>query len=479
MPALGQFLANLLAADAFLTRSARIDSHEPHASFLGFALQHVQEAAPGDIADCPRQPAVPDHPLDVQAFDSDQAIGQDQLQGDLVVMLAAKVADASVNFLETTDSLPAIASALLLTADGPADPAQVGQRVLEIPRVRDVFAVASGKEGFQPDVDADGWLALVRDRRVRQFAGEYSVPLAGFTLERHRLNLALDRTVQFHADQSDMLHAKTVAVEESDAVAVSREGETVEPVAPLESRIAGLLAVVDAAEEVFKRPLQAPHRGLCGGEVEASEEGAGEPLRLEPRGLFGVLHRPLFRLISRLPLFKALVVQASVRFEHDAQFAFLVGVRPKPVLECAPHLLPLLAGDVLPDGCLTDVANGTSVVASGPQTRQAGAERLELRPHLPGCVSFETVDDLRDAQGRVGLDEQVNVVGPNLNRVNSNVELRRLLDQQVPQPGGDFINKDWPAVLWAPHEVVLQTAHRVCIFPVSPFHTGIIQAADN
>ena len=80
MPALGEVLANLLAADAFLTCSARIDSHEPHASFLGFALQHVQEAAPGDIADCPRQPAVPEHPLDVQAFDSDQAIGRDQLQ---------------------------------------------------------------------------------------------------------------------------------------------------------------------------------------------------------------------------------------------------------------------------------------------------------------------------------------------------------------------------------------------------------------
>ena len=88
MPTIPERLADFLPANTLLRSPARINRHEPHASFLSFALQYAQEAAPGDITDCPGKPAVSEHPLDVQALDSDQATGKDQSQSRLVVMLA-------------------------------------------------------------------------------------------------------------------------------------------------------------------------------------------------------------------------------------------------------------------------------------------------------------------------------------------------------------------------------------------------------
>jgi hypothetical protein len=65
-----------------------------------------------------------------------------------------------------------------------------------------------------------------------------------------------------------------------------------------------------------------------------------------------------------------------VRFEHDVEFALLVGVRKEAKFECSSHvLLPLLAFDVVPDARFGDGTAGTGVVTAAPKGRQARAQR--------------------------------------------------------------------------------------------------------
>jgi hypothetical protein len=474
VPANREVFTNLAAATAALLACATgIDFHNYNTSFFSFVFQYVHEAAPSGIRDCPGQPVVPEHPLDVQAFDSDQTIGKDQTTGDLKVMLAANVLDASMNPLQTMDGLPSVLPAFLFATDGTTVAAKNGKLVLEITRVRLGLAVTGCQEVRQTHVDADGRLATVRDRNVWQLAREDDIPLARFTLERDGLDRVFHRSMQLDADRTDVLNAKTVS-DEPDAITVSWESETVEAVPALEARVAWLLADLDATEEVLKRPLQPSHRGLSGRKIQASEVGIDEPFRLEPRGLFGVLHRSLFGFVSRLPLFETLVVEPPMRFEHDTKVALLVGVGPQSVLESSPHLLALLVFDVLPDGCLADVSDCPRVVRPRPQARQASSECLELFPQLLGRVALQAVDDLGNGTGWIGFHEQVNVVRHNLQGVNIDVQFHGFFDQQVPDTFGNFIDKNRTAILRTPNQVILQREDGTGIFPVSRFHTGII-----
>lgn len=336
MPTLRKRFGYFLPAYTLLACALGINCHELHASFLGFALQHAQEAAPGDIADCPSQSAVPEHPTDIQAFDSNQAISKDQFQSYLVMMLAPKVADASVDFLDTTNSLPPVASTLFLSTDSTTRAAQSGQSILEITRIWFLLALTRSEKRFQPHVDTNGGLAVVHDWHVWQFAGEDGVPLARFALNRHGFDFSLNGPMQLDASHANVLNAETFA-DKPNAVAVSGESEAIESVPPLKARITQLLAVLDPAKEVFKRPLQPTHCRLRGREVESSEERIREPFVLEPCRLFCVLNRSFFGFIGVIPLFQASVVETPMRFEHDAQFAFLISVCPQAIAESASH----------------------------------------------------------------------------------------------------------------------------------------------
>jgi len=62
-------LPNFAAATATgLTRPTRIDLHHQNTGTFGLVSQRCQKASPGDIGNRSAQPAVPDHPLDVQAL---------------------------------------------------------------------------------------------------------------------------------------------------------------------------------------------------------------------------------------------------------------------------------------------------------------------------------------------------------------------------------------------------------------------------
>src|SRR5262245_9957049 len=190
MPANREIFTNFPAATAaLLAGPSGINLHVADTSLLSFVPQHAQEAGPAGVTDCPAQPAVRQHPFDVERFGSDEAVGKDQPTGDLVVVLTPQVLDSGVDLLQTADSLAAVAPTLLLAADGAAGNTQGGECPFEVAWVRFALPVAGGQEGLKAHVDADRGQGGRLDLHVRQLAGEGHVPLAGLPLEGGCLDL--------------------------------------------------------------------------------------------------------------------------------------------------------------------------------------------------------------------------------------------------------------------------------------------------
>jgi hypothetical protein len=95
---------------------------------------------------------------------------------------------------------------------------------------------------------------------------------------------------------------------------------------------------------------------------------------------------------------------------------------------------------------------------------------LKLLAQQAGREALQAVDDLGAPAGRVGRDEQLNVVGHDLQGVNRHRQFRRLAGEQAAQTEGDFIDQHRPAILGAPNDVVLQREERTGIFGITSVH---------
>jgi hypothetical protein len=127
------FRNNLAAFRTLLRCPSRVHFHECDPGAFSLGSQRQQEIAPGNIADRAGQPIVPEHVLDAQALDRDEPVATDQLQGDLVVMLATKVLHASVSLRDRLASLAAVLAPLLLPGEAALLPAKFGQRTRHEP----------------------------------------------------------------------------------------------------------------------------------------------------------------------------------------------------------------------------------------------------------------------------------------------------------------------------------------------------------
>src|SRR6476619_3689675 len=63
---------------------------------IAFFAHDPHELRPACVADCPRQPLVPDHSCDVQVLDMDHLILANQPKCRLVVMIAASPANLAM-----------------------------------------------------------------------------------------------------------------------------------------------------------------------------------------------------------------------------------------------------------------------------------------------------------------------------------------------------------------------------------------------
>ena len=269
MPAVFESLGNFVpAAATFLACSLGIDFYILGADFDSFAPEYSQEPAPASILDRPTQPAVLEHPPDVQAFHRDESEATNEFQSDLMVMLAPLVSNAGMKSLDSLDRFPSVLSSLLLSGDVSLSTTKFWKFFFQVPRVGFVFAFRSRQEGLESDIDSNGRFSVGFDLGGRKLAGEDRVPVARFPFQGDGLRLSFDLSVKFDLNRSNILDTELVT-DKLDPVPVGRKLNRVEVVASFEARIARFFLgpFFDSAEELLEGLFETPHRRLGAGMI--------------------------------------------------------------------------------------------------------------------------------------------------------------------------------------------------------------------
>jgi hypothetical protein len=143
--------------------------------------------------------------------------------------------------------------------------------------------------------------------------------------------------VDFGLDLTNILNSELPVRLKANSISVSGKFDGVKPVLSLESRISRFLPLPYPAKESRKSPVKPTHCSLSAGEVDFLEPLISAPLVGKPGGLVVVRERDFVLFIGEFAAFKTGVIEFAVSFEHDAQFAYLIGVRIKTKFVCAPH----------------------------------------------------------------------------------------------------------------------------------------------
>jgi len=463
---------------AHLACASRINFHHCDTGAFSLVSQDRQETAPGSIRDCSTEPAVPEHPCDVQVFHCDQSMATDQIQCGFMMVISTFVCDFSIKGANDFDRLAPIRPAFLLTADSSLSPTQGREFFLEIARIFNDITIRGGEEVLDPDINTHGREFVGFNGYIAEITGEDDIPSVVLALERCGLNSALYGTMDFAANFANVLNAKSV-IPESDAVAISGELNTVEPVPVLKAWITRFPSRFDTAVESLKCPAELPHGGLCRGEVEALVVGIGFSLVLEPGRLLVIVYADTVIFIGGFTLFKTGVVEPSVSLEHDAEFALLINIGEETELESFAHdLLALLAFYVFAYRRVGHAAYRGNEVTPAPKCRQTGTQTCKLVSKDMRGISLEPLGYFRRAPARVSLYEQVNMLGHNLQSVNRHLNLDSLFSKEGFQPAGDLSFKHRTSILRTPHEVVLEAENSSGVFSVSSIHINNIYPTD-
>lgn len=466
MPTYREVFVYLLAATAALLACASgIDFHNRSTGFFGFVLQDANETGPTGVTDRAGQPAVLDHPSDVQAFHSDQAVATDQTTSDLMMMLAPQIANADIHGSKASNGLTTVEAKPFLPTDGAALSPKFRQLSFQKPGIRLAFPVTGSQKRFQPQVDSNRRIVALRNGDFTQVTRQNQEPLVAFPFDRSGFDCAFDGAMQLDSDRAHMLDAKPVAVQ-ADAVAVGRKLDALKSVARLEARIARLLFRFEPTKERPERLVQSAHRGLGGGKVQSGKVRIADSLMLKPTRTIAVCYRDAILLISELPHVQVGIIQTAVGFEHDAQFPLLVGVDEQTVLKGRSHLFSLLGCDVLFYCFVGNVADCSRIITSGPQRRESCRQVVKLPPQNSRCIAFEAVDDLGDTTSRIRLDKQVNVVGHDFQGVNRHVQLGGFFHQEFSQSFGYIVGQNRPPIFRTPDNVIFQGKNRTGVIYV-------------
>jgi hypothetical protein len=81
--------------------------------------------------------------------------------------------------------------------------------------------------------------------------------------------------------------------------------------------------------------------------------------------------------------------------------------------------------------------------------------------------ALEAIDQLSDAPSRIRLDEQVDVVGHDLQCVDCSSEVDSYCLEDLAEPSFDATDENFTAILRAPHEVVLEREEGASVLAVA------------
>ena len=323
---------------ADLASSLRVDLNDLNTSFFRFVFQGCEKVGPANIGDRSGQPAVPKHVFDAQALHCDQAESTSQIQGSLVVKITSFIADLGVKHAQTINRLLAIHASKFLAGYRSLYATKLGQFRFQECGILDNLTVGSGKEGTQPQVNADLWVGRWGNCNFAQVAGKHQVPFFGLVLNRKRLDYSLRFPVQLNLDQADMLKPQPVSIQ-SDTITMIGVLNRIKPAPCFESWVSGIFARLNAPKEVLKGSIKTPHRGLGTVGVQPGKPFIYGALRRKPSRLLKIVYRTPFFFPRLIALSKARVVEPSMRFQHRFQLSNLIPVWVEAVFEGAAHLL--------------------------------------------------------------------------------------------------------------------------------------------
>lgn len=332
---------DLPAARTFLAGVLCVYQMNQTASTFSLACQDLDELAPASIRDTPRHPVVLEHPHDVQAFRSDDAVSVDQRTRNFVVHVAPRLTHLPMQRSDSLlDLLPAIAAAVAAIQSALAAP-QFWQGPLQGSAVAKFFSVTGCDKRLQPDVDANA-TGMRHRLHVRCFNKEKGKPLSAIADNVESLDFCRrgDFAMQSHADSPNVLETKLVATyrEPIAAPVDSRVSELIKPVRRLKSRMPRRLSLLNAAEESRMSFVELAECLPCRTGVNRGKEWVAAADSSEPSRLFVARPSNSFRFPAEHRSIERAVVKTAMRLQRPLQFTALAGVGKQTVFERPVHM---------------------------------------------------------------------------------------------------------------------------------------------
>jgi hypothetical protein len=436
-------------------------------SLFRFVAQDTEELTPSSIANALSQAVIFDHASDIQILVGDEVILLSQLSGYLMFKIKPLSLHLKVSFSYQDSSLPSPMRAF----DPTRKPSlSLSQQLLTMSKILGIVyhrVIREHGEGLQADINPYGVDAGLLFWLVCQFTTEDGIPLTTETFEADCLNYPFDRAMQPDTDSPHILDVELIS--EPNAIAISREGDRVEAVSGLKTRITWLFSCLNSMKEGFERLIQSSQHILSSRVVESSTPGILLADLFELVSLVIVVSRDTL-LPGITSLLESSVIEETSDIQETSQCSILSPVGIQPIDESLPHLLPLLSLDIFPDRILADMPHCSSVVAPRPETGEFSPKFGKLRTQDMRRVTLKLVDDMLNCLGRLTSDKYVNVVGVNLHYLNLNTHLLRLKVKQLAQTLSDLWSKHLFPILRTPDQVILDVVNTTSVSLISVAH---------
>jgi hypothetical protein len=321
---------------------------------------------------------------------------------------------------------------------------------------------------FQANIDTD-FRSEFRQGFGLAFNAEAYVPAASAAAERHGLDLAAELSMPLDLEFSDSLNVELAVITDLAAITIGRErvGESKRS-RDLKRGKPGLsphLILRKNALNALSRRRRTSWQAL----KLARQPAPGSTHVFQVGSLIVVVERHAAALVGKAPLLKRGVVEMPSLIELVVQRLRLVTRGVEPELVGFAHLLGprLLVGNVAFHGGFGYMPDTADVVRTAPKCWHAAAKMTEFPAQSAGREPLELVGDMRWGQRRIGLNEEVNVVGHDFKRPNLGVQLARLFTQERGEPVGNCAGQDWQAVFGTPHQVIPERKDRPLGLPVA------------
>jgi len=470
-----RFTNYLATAGAFLACVLWVNQCHSAASFFRFAAQDSDKATPACITDTACQPAVLDHPFDVQVFRSDVAVPIDQITSDLVVHVPAGVSHLGVQGRHTLLCFLPSGTTSLCPRELAAPSSQFLQVRFERSATSKMLAVTGRDKLFKANVNSYAF----RAGSCLGFLNlncKADVPLSVFPNDLALLELSFGYlSVPSNSDSSDVLKAK-LSVDDFAPTTVARHRiiERVESVRAFESRATILSASLQVGEESLASLLKLPKRLLGRSKIEFCIPRIVFSLNLEPSRLLAIRPGRSGSFPTQITAVESSVIEPAVRLKARRKLTPLAGVGEESELERLDQLLTRLIFNVFANGSLANVAYRPGVVAASPESRYSAPERRELPPEKSGRATLKRIHDACWRCSGISLNKQMNVIRHYLPCMNCPVVFRSNFIEYFVESASDVVNQNRSSILRAPNQVVLQAEDCGSIFSVSVAHASIL-----